>query len=190
MPKCLLLTGGAGFIGRHLCYELLTYGHRVRILDNLSEQVHGDAPLSLPPDIELIRGDIRDAATMSIALKGVDGVVHLAAEVGVGQSMYEIARYSGVNDLGTAVLLEQLIRNPVERLVVASSMSVYGEGRYTTTDGTPVRSVRRGVGRPASGWDPVLPDGTRLVPVATDEEKEPDLASIYALTKYTQERRC
>ena len=190
MPKCLLLTGGAGFIGRHLCYELLTYGHRVRILDNLSEQVHGNNPLSLPPDVELIRGDIRDPGTMATALRGVDGVVHLAAEVGVGQSMYEIARYVGVNDLGTAVLLEQLIRNPIERLVVASSMSVYGEGRYTTEDGTPVRSVRRGVGRNPSGWDPVLPDGSRLVPVPTDEDKEPDLASIYALTKYSQERSC
>ena len=107
MPKCLLLTGGAGFIGRHLCLELLKHGHRVRILDNLSEQVHGSRPLSLPPDVELIHGDIRDPETMSAALKGVDGVIHLAAEVGVGQSMYEIARYIGVNDLGTAVLLEQ-----------------------------------------------------------------------------------
>jgi dTDP-L-rhamnose 4-epimerase len=104
--------------------------------------------------------------------------------------MYEIARYVGVNDLGTAVLLEQLIHHPVERLVVASSMSVYGEGRYITEDGKPVRSVRRGVARDATGWDPVLPDGTRLVPVPTDEEKEPDLASIYALTKYSQERSC
>jgi dTDP-L-rhamnose 4-epimerase len=190
MPKCLLVTGGAGFIGRHLTLQLLTYGHHVRILDNLSEQVHGSATVSLPPDIELLRGDIRDPETTSAALKGVDGVVHLAAEVGVGQSMYEIARYVGVNDLGTAVLLEQLIRNPVERLVVASSMSVYGEGRYTTEDGTPVRSVRRGVGRNALGWDPVSPDGSRLIPVPTDEDKEPDLASIYALTKYSQERSC
>jgi dTDP-L-rhamnose 4-epimerase len=118
MPKCLLLTGGAGFIGRHLCIELLTYGHRVRILDTLSEQVHANTPLSLLPDVELIRGDIRDPAAMAATLKGVDGVVHLAAEVGVGQSMYEIARYVGVNDLGTAVLLEQLIRNPVERLAL------------------------------------------------------------------------
>ena len=190
MPKRVLLTGGAGFIGRHLCLELLTYGHRVRILDNLLEQVHGNATLSLPPDIELIRGDIRHPEAVADALKGVDAVIHLAAEVGVGQSMYEIARYVGVNDLGTAVLLEQLVRNPVERLIVASSMSVYGEGRYTTTYGEAVRSVRRGVGRNASGWDPVLPDGTRLVPVPTDEDKEPDLASIYALTKYSQERSC
>src|SRR3978361_142897 len=190
MPKCLLLTGGAGFIGRHLCYELLTYGHRVRILDNLSEQVHGNNPLSLPPDIELIRGDIRDPGTMATALRGVDGVVHLAAEVGVGQSMYEIARYVGVNNLGTAVLLEQLSRNPIERLVVASSMSVYGEGNYQTPDGTLAQSVQRGIRSDESGWDPVLPDGTHLTPVPTDESKQPDLASIYALTKYSQERSC
>jgi dTDP-L-rhamnose 4-epimerase len=190
MPKTLLLTGGAGFIGSHLCSALLQQGHQVRVIDSLSEQVHGKAAVFLSHDVELIRGDVRDSATLSAALKGVDGVVHLAAEVGVGQSMYEIARYVGVNDLGTAILLEQLIRNPIERLVVASSMSVYGEGRYTTEDGTPVRSVRRGVGRTASGWDPVLPDGSRLVPVPTDEDKEPDLASIYALTKYSQERSC
>jgi dTDP-L-rhamnose 4-epimerase len=190
MPKCLLLTGGAGFIGRHLCYELLMHGHRVRILDSLSEQVHGNTLVSLPFEVELIKGDIRDPETMSAALKGIDCVVHLAAEVGVGQSMYEIARYVGVNDLGTAVLLEALTRKPIERLVVASSMSVYGEGRYTTEDGTPVRSVKRGIGRSDAGWDPVLPDGSRLLPVPTDEEKEPDLASIYALTKFSQERSC
>src|ERR1700712_5745239 len=186
----ILVTGGCGFIGRHVTEELLEHGYEVRILDALIDQVHGDAEATVPEAAEVVRGDVRDKAVVEQALDGVEGVVHLAAEVGVGQSMYEIARYVGVNDLGTAVLLEQLIRKPVERLVVASSMSVYGEGRYTTTDGTPVRSVRRGVGRTASGWDPVLPDGTRLVPVATDEEKEPDLASIYALTKYSQERSC
>lgn len=190
MPKTFLLTGGAGFIGTHLSLELLTQGHRVRIIDSLSEQVHGDVKISVPAEVEMIRGDVRDPNAMANALKGVDGVYHLAAEVGVGQSMYEIARYVSVNDLGTAVLLEQLIRNPVQRLVVASSMSVYGEGRYKTPDGALVRTVKRGVGRNAGGWDPVLPDGTRLTPVPTDEAKEPDLASIYAMTKYTQERSC
>jgi dTDP-L-rhamnose 4-epimerase len=104
--------------------------------------------------------------------------------------MYEIARYVGVNDLGTAVPLEQLIRIPVQRLIVASSMSVYGEGTYKTSGGTWVHNVRRRVGRGASGWDPTLPDGTPLTPVPTDEAKQPDLASIYALTKYSQERSC
>ncbi|HEY0183034.1 MAG TPA: NAD-dependent epimerase/dehydratase family protein [Rhodopila sp.] len=190
MPRTYLLTGGAGFIGSYLCRDLLTQGHQVRIIDNLSEQVHGTTDVYLPNDVELVHADVRDGQAVATALKGVDGVFHLAAEVGVGQSMYEIARYVGVNDLGTAVLLEQLSRNPVERLVVASSMSVYGEGRYRTPDGTPVPAVRRGTSRDASGWDPVLPDGTRLTPVPTDEAKEPDLASIYALTKYSQERSC
>ena len=190
MAKTFLLTGGAGFIGVHLCHELLGQGYGVRVLDSLSEQVHGGTETCLPDQVDLVRGDVRDAQIVSEALIGVDGVFHLAAEVGVGQSMYEIARYVGANDLGTAVLLEQLIRNPIQRLVVASSMSVYGEGRYVTSDGNPVRSVRRGVGRTASGWDPVLPDGSRLTPVPTDEAQEPDLASIYAMTKYCQERSC
>ncbi|MFO1024344.1 MAG: NAD-dependent epimerase/dehydratase family protein [Acetobacteraceae bacterium] len=189
MSKTYLLTGGAGFIGRHLSNELLAHGHHVRVLDNLLEQVHGPSPLGLPPEIELIRGDIRDPEAVSAALHGVDGVFHLAAEVGVGQSMYEIARYVGVNDLGTAVLMEQLIARPVERLVIASSMSVYGEGRYVTPDGRPAAG-RRSNGRNDLGWDPLLDDVTPLKPVPTDETKEPDLASIYALTKYTQERSC
>jgi dTDP-L-rhamnose 4-epimerase len=190
MSKVFLLTGGAGFIGSYLCQELLTQGHHVRIIDSLSEQVHGSTETRLPRDVELIRADVRDAPAVAAALKGVDGVFHLAAEVGVGQSMYEIARYVSVNNLGTAVLLEQLSRNPIERLVVASSMSVYGEGRYQAPDGTLARNVRRGTSSDASGWDPVLSDGTRLTPVPTDEAKEPDLASIYALTKYSQERSC
>ncbi len=190
MSCTFLLTGGAGFIGTHLCLELLAKGHRVRVIDNLSDQVHGDTQIKLPEDVELIQADIRDAQAVIVALQGVDGVFHLAAEVGVGQSMYEIARYVGVNDLGTAVLLEQLIRHPVARVVVASSMSVYGEGRYRAPDGRLVPSVRRSFHQRAVGWDPVLPDGTPLTPVPTDEAKEPDLASIYALTKFAQERSC
>jgi dTDP-L-rhamnose 4-epimerase len=190
MAKTFLLTGGAGFIGSYLSLELLAQGHQVRIIDNLSEQVHGDAAKSLPDDVELIHADVRNAQAVAGALKGVDGVFHLAAEVGVGQSMYEIARYVAVNDLGTAVLLEQLLHHPVQRLVVASSMSVYGEGRYKTPDGNLVRRVRRGVGHCNAGWDPMLADGTRLIPVPTDEDQEPDLASIYAMTKYSQERSC
>ena len=187
--KTYLITGGAGFIGRHLAQEMLASGAHVRVLDSLIEQVHGDIEPELPPGVDFIDGDVRDAAIVARALQGVDGVFHLAAEVGVGQSMYEIARYVGANDLGTAVLLEQLIANPVGRLVVASSMSVYGEGLYCTASGERVVAVRSRA-EIASGWDPVAADGGPLRPIPTDETKQVDLASIYALTKYVQERAC
>ena len=190
MARSFLVTGGAGFIGRHLCHELLAAGHRVRVLDSFVEQVHGPEPLPIARDIELLRGDVRDAALLARACEGMDGVFHLAAEVGVGQSMYEVGRYVGGNDLATAVLLEQLIKRPVGRLVVASSMSVYGEGLYRSDDGTRVHTARRQAQPQAGRWDPMLPGGDALTPIPTDESKQPDLASIYALTKYQQERAC
>jgi dTDP-L-rhamnose 4-epimerase len=133
MSNHILITGGAGFIGSHLADALLARGHRVRALDNLSPQVHGadgTRPDYLDEQVELIRGDVRDPDAVRRALKGIDVVYHLAAAVGVGQSMYEIAQYTAVNNLGTAVLLEALAAQPVARLVVASSMSLYGEGLY------------------------------------------------------------
>lgn len=186
-----LITGGAGFIGRHLCRQLLATGARVRVLDSLVPQVHEDGEASPPDGVEFIRGDVRDADAVRRALDGVDGLFHLAAEVGVGQSMYEVSRYVGANELGTAVLLEELARAPsVRRIVVASSMSVYGEGRYRTADGAECGDVRRTAGSAAAGWDPVGPDGAPLVPVPTDETKPVDLASIYALSKFAQETAC
>ena len=129
MSETVLVTGGAGFIGRHLVRALLARGDRVRVLDSLIEQVHPDRtrPDELEPDAELIVGDVRDEDMVRRALKGADSVVHLAAEVGVGQSMYAVERYTSVNDLGTAVLFQQLIERPVRRVVVASSMSIYGK---------------------------------------------------------------
>ena len=121
MVRRVLITGGAGFIGSHLADELLRHGYAVRALDNLSEQVHGPSatrPDYLSRDVELVTG--------------------------VGQSMYEIARYTSANNLGTAVLLEALVEKPVERLVVASSMSLYGEGLYRTPDGVAVTAGRPG----------------------------------------------
>ncbi|MGK6312312.1 NAD-dependent epimerase/dehydratase family protein [Neorhizobium sp. DT-125] len=186
----ILVTGGCGFIGRHVVEELLEQGNSVRILDALIDQVHGDADAMVPEAAEVVRGDVRDKAAVEEALDGIDGVIHLAAEVGVGQSMYEIARYVGGNDLGTAVLLETMIGRPVKRIVVASSMSVYGEGRYLTSEGEQLGFVRRRSERLKAGqWDPLGPDGEALTPVATDEEKPVDLASIYALTKYAQEKQ-
>jgi dTDP-L-rhamnose 4-epimerase len=161
----------------------------VRLYDAFVEQVHGGRTPDAPDGAEVVRGDMRDAERLRGALAGCAGVIHLAAEVGVGQSMYEIARYVGGNDLGTAVLLEALIDAPAERIVVASSMSVYGEGYYTTRDGRVLDAVRR---RPADlragRWEPLSEAGEPLSAIPTDETKRPDLASIYALTKYAQER--
>src|SRR5690606_32314338 len=129
----ILVTGGAGFIGSHLVDALVERGHRVRILDSIVEQVHGGkVPEHLNPEAEFIRGDVCDPEAVRKALEGIDVIYHEAAEVGVGQSMYEIVRYVKANDLGTAVLLEEVIKRPKQfkKLVVASSMSIYGEGAY------------------------------------------------------------
>jgi dTDP-L-rhamnose 4-epimerase len=191
LTEKVLITGGAGFIGRRVARELLGRGHEVRVLDSMIEQVHGDTerPEDLDPQVELIRADVRDGDAVTRALKGVDSVVHLAAEVGVGQSMYAVERYTSVNDVGTAVLFEKLIDSPVRRVVTASSMSIYGEGLYRDADGELVQEAKRQARTSESeGWDPVDPQGRPLVPVATPEWKRPDLASIYALNKYVQER--
>ena len=192
MGERILITGGAGFIGRAVCRELLRRGNEVRVLDSLIEQVHGDRerPEDFPADAELIVGDIRNKDVVAHSLKGIDSVVHLAAEVGVGQSMYAVERYTSVNETGSAVLFEALIDNPVRRVVTASSMSIYGEGLYRDGDGNLVQNAER---KPrisdTQSWDPVDAQGRPLTPVATPEWKQPSLASIYALGKYVQERQ-
>jgi dTDP-L-rhamnose 4-epimerase len=187
----ILITGGAGFIGRYVARACLEHGHKVRVLDSLIEQVHGDRTQTegLDPDVEVVVGDVRDEAALLRALKGATKVVHLAAEVGVGQSMYAVDRYVSVNDYGTAVLFQQLIDNPVKRVVVASSMSIYGEGLYQDAEGRiyedVIRKPRISADEP---WDPLDDQGRPLVPVPTPEWKKPALASVYALSKYVQER--
>lgn len=186
----VLVTGGAGFIGCHVGRELLRRGHEVVVLDSLIGQVHGDRarPEFLDPEIELIRGDVRDGEAVAAALRGADSVIHLAAEVGVGQSMYEVERYTSTNDVGTAVLFERLIDQPVRRVVTASSMSIYGEGLYRDADGQLVEDAQRGqLSDGQANWEPVDAQGRPLQPVATPEWKRPSLASIYALGKYVQE---
>ena len=189
MAERVLVTGGAGFIGCHVANLLLNRGYDVRVLDSMIDQVHRNAVSAKPvlECVELIRADVRDLDRVSDALDGVDSVIHLAAEVGVGQSMYAIDRYVSVNDGGTAVLFQALIDRPVRRVVVASSMSIYGEGLYRTAAGERLADVTRGVGR-SGAWDPLGPDGAALVPIATPESKQPNLASVYALTKFVQER--
>ncbi len=194
MSKSVLITGGAGFIGSHLADELLAKGHKVRALDNLSVQVHGpeqQRPAYLSPDVELLVGDVRDPQAVRKALQGVDTVYHLAAAVGVGQSMYEIAHYTEVNNLGTATLLEALIERPVERLIVASSMSLYGEGLYRDSDGGMVEGAERPLEQlKARQWEVQDAQGRELAPLPTPETKSACLSSVYALSKYDQERLC
>jgi dTDP-L-rhamnose 4-epimerase len=191
VAETVLITGGAGFIGRFVARRLIERGDRVRILDSLIEQVHPDRsrPDMLHREAELIVGDIRDEGVMLSSLKGVDKVVHLAAEVGVGQSMYAVDRYVSVNDHGTAVLFQQLIANPVKRVVVASSMSIYGEGLYRTQDGVLREDVTRSNGaNPDGSWDPLDEQGRPMIPVPTPESKKGALASVYAIGKFVQER--
>ncbi len=192
MSKHILITGGAGFIGSHLADELLREGHRVRALDNLSPQVHGPnakRPAYLDRDVELVIGDVSDADAVRHALDGIDAVYHFAAMVGVGQSMYEVERYTEANTLGTAVLLQALIEKPVERLVVASSMSVYGEGLYRSSGGAVVTASERTLAQlKARQWEVMSERGEVLVPQPTTETKPPSLSSVYALSKFDQER--
>jgi dTDP-L-rhamnose 4-epimerase len=190
----ILITGGAGFIGSHLADDLIARGHRVRALDILDPQVHGEErrrPDYLHAAVDLRVGDVRDAAAVGAALDGIDAVYHFASAVGVGQSMYEIERYTSINNVGTAVLLQEIARRPVQRLVVASSMSIYGEGLYRRGDGALVDDVERSVEQlRLADWEPHDQAGGQLLPVATPEHKRPSLSSIYALSKYDQERMC
>jgi dTDP-L-rhamnose 4-epimerase len=191
LAQTILITGGAGFIGRYVARALLDRGHEVRVLDSMVEQVHQGRkrPDGLPNHVEFVPGDIRDETAVLRALKGVDAVVHLAAEVGVGQSMYAVDRYTSVNDYGTAVLFQQLIDRPVRRVVVASSMSIYGEGLYRTVDGDIVQDAARTPRLdPNASWDPVDGKGLPLAPAPTPEWKRPAHASVYAIGKYVQER--
>jgi dTDP-L-rhamnose 4-epimerase len=194
MAKKILITGGAGFVGSHLADDLLERGCDVRALDNLSPQVHGPlqkCPAYLSRDVELVRGDVNDPKAMWRALEGVDAVVHLAATVGVGQSMYQIERYTEANARGTAVLLEALAKRPVGRLIVASSMSIYGEGAYRTQHGKFVEAGCRSMAQlKGRHWDLLDEAGAPLVPAPTPEAKRPTLPSVYALSKYYQERLC
>lgn len=192
--RSVLVTGGAGFVGSHLVDALVARGDRVRILDSLETQVHGEArrpPPWLSPGAELRVGDMRDPDAVRSALDGVEVVYHLAAAVGVAQSMYRVADYVAANTLGTAHLLQALVddRREVSRVVVASSMSIYGEGRYRRPDGSPVTAATRPVAQLRSReWEPRDADGTPLVPAPTDEGKALDPTSIYALSKADQER--
>ncbi len=192
MPhKHVLITGGAGFIGAHVSNELLEHGYVIRVLDALVPQVHGPGrlrPEYLNREVELLVGDIRDPLLLARSLRGIDAVVNLVALVGVGQSMYQIDEYTSVNNGGTAALMQALSIKPVEAVVVASSMSVYGEGLYSDADGKPRIAPPRTLDQLKTGsWEIADEQGRPLLPIPTPEDKTPALASVYALSKFDQE---
>lgn len=195
MFRKVLVTGGAGFIGSHTVDLLLERGCQVRVFDNLEPQVHGE--IDTPPDYltreaEFIRGDVLDREALRKAMEGCDAIIHDAAMVGVGQSQYQVHRYTNVNTTGTAMLLDILVneKTSVERLLVASSMSIYGEGMYRRpSDGQNVFPFLRPDDqleqRDFEMHDPET--GEILVPVPTPESKPLYCTSVYALSKKDQE---
>jgi dTDP-L-rhamnose 4-epimerase len=190
----VLITGGAGFIGSHTSDLLVEAGYQVTLLDNLTPQVHGpsrQSPGYLNPQADLIIGDVTDSAALDRALRGVDLVLHLASTVGVGQSMYDMVSYVHNNEVGTATLLEVLAKRPVARLVVASSMSIYGEGLCRDGSNRLMYPAERSTQQLRSArWELEDANGQALTPVPTPETKPPSLSSVYALNKYAQERLC
>jgi dTDP-L-rhamnose 4-epimerase len=197
MSKQILITGGAGFVGSHVADGLLAAGHKVRVLDDLTPQVHpeGKRPDYLSSEVELVVGDVRDPNRLREVLRGVDVIYHFAATVGVGQSMYEIARYMSVNTQGTSELLQAILdlKLAPEKLVVASSMSIYGEGRYLCpTTGEPQNPPVRTLDQlRRSEWEVLCPHcGLALEPTPTNEDKPSEINSMYALSKRDQEELC
>lgn len=193
----VLVTGGAGFIGSKLSIKLLNMGYEVRVLDNLSKQIHGENSdtsytYSLIRDrVDFIKGDVRNMADWEKSLKGVDFVVHLAAETGTGQSMYEVSKYVDVNINGTAHLLDYVANSKgiVKKIVVASSRAVYGEGKYECAEHGAVYPLAR-VDADMLRGDfevkcPICAKNVELL--ATDEESKSHPTSVYGYTKKVQE---
>ncbi|MGD9663024.1 MAG: NAD-dependent epimerase/dehydratase family protein, partial [Porticoccaceae bacterium] len=190
----ILVTGGVGFIGSWLVDLLIRSGHTVTVIDNLSPQIHGALP---HPDVawlksgqvEFIRADVRDRAAMDEVLGRVDAVVHLAAETGTGQSMYQIAHYYDVNQQATAAMFESIgtKHRHIRRVILASSRSIYGEGAYKLNDKIITAAPRDANRLKAGVFEPIGPHGEALELVATPEDIYPNPASVYAATKLANE---
>lgn len=196
--KKILITGGAGFIGSNLALKLVDSGNNVVVLDNLSKQIHGEDPsnsslfLSIKDKVKFIHGSVEKREDWLNALDGVDAVVHLAAETGTGQSMYEIENYTNVNVQGTSIFLDILANqsHSIKNMVVASSRSIYGEGKYECSEHGAVYPVERKDADMAKGdfevKCPVCFENVKLK--ATDEESKIHPSSIYGITKQVQEQ--
>jgi len=197
MPDHVLITGGAGFIGTRLARRFVDAGHTVTVLDSLIPQVHGEDPVntsallrSLDGVATVVEGTVTSTDDLRRALEGAEIVVHLAAETGTGQSMYEIDRYVEANVGGTAKLLDLLTNEPhsVKRLVIASSRSIYGEGAYRTSDGRVVYPPHRADADMAAGdFDVHMPGEGPVETVPTDENAKLHPSSVYGITKQMQE---
>ena len=187
----VLITGGAGFIGSHVVAACREAGHEVRVLDALLPAVHPPYPEGPPglSGVELVVGDVRDPATVDRCLSGVDAVCHQAAMVGLGIDVQDMPSYAGINDLGTAVLLAAMARADIGRLVLASSMVVYGEGRYECAEhGVVPAAPRRRADLDAGRFDPPCPVcGEQLAWGEVGEETPADPRNTYAATKLAQE---
>lgn len=195
----ILITGGAGFIGSNLAKNLISKGHAVTVLDNLSPQIHGDNPDKTSPlyqsiknEVRLIIGSVCDKNAWKEALPGQDAIVHLAAETGTGQSMYEIRRYVDVNIGGTGLMLDLLANGKydVKKVIVASSRSIYGEGKYHSDAlGVIYPGARKDLDMQAGRFEPLCPaTGQELKLLATDEESKIHPSSVYGITKQNQEQ--
>lgn len=195
----ILITGGAGFIGSNLALKLIERGHSVTVLDNLSKQIHGDEPAKTSPlyqsiigKVNFFEGTVTNADDLIKAIEGQDVIVHLAAETGTGQSMYQIARYTDINIGGTALLLDMLTnsKHAVKKVVIASSRSIYGEGRYLSEEmGYVYPKHRVDADMQQGDFEVKYPGCTApLKLVATDEESKIHPSSVYGITKQNQEQ--
>ncbi|MEQ1109496.1 NAD-dependent epimerase/dehydratase family protein [Acinetobacter seifertii] len=196
--KNVLITGGAGFIGSNLALKLVSKGYNVTVLDNLSQQIHGDNPqetsplfLSIKDKVKFILGTVTNKSDWELALKNQDAIIHLAAETGTGQSMYEVQKYVDVNINGTALMLDLLVNNsyPVKKVIVASSRSIYGEGKYISKElGVVYPTQRTADYMDQKDFEVKYHGSSELELVATDEESKIHPSSVYGITKQNQEQ--
>ena len=196
--KNVLITGGAGFIGSNLALKLVEKGYTVTVLDNLSPQIHGENPtetsplyLSIKDKVNFIHGTVTNKVDWEKALSGQDAIVHYAAETGTGQSMYEVDKYVDVNINGTALMLNLLVNGSydVKKVVVASSRSIYGEGKYISNElGAVYPTQRDSIHMDQGDFEVKYPNSSVLTLVGTDEESKIHPSSVYGITKQNQEQ--